>query len=129
MSEIGEPVSVPLTMPAANSSDLGGNDSVPATPPQPPVGEMLRQGREACHLSLADVAQMLKVSARQVEALEQDNWSALPGQTFVRGFVRNYARLVHLDADTLVARLNQDTAPEVLNIVMPQKSDRSHVVL
>lgn len=124
MSEIREPVAVPLTMPAANSSDPSTerSDSVPATTPQPPVGELLRQGREACHLSLADVAQMLKISGRQVEALEGGNWSALPGMTFVRGFVRNYARLVHLDADALVARLNEDATPEVPNIVMPQAS-------
>ena len=122
MSENREPVSVSLTMPAANSGDHSSNDSVPATPPQPPIGELLRQGREARHLSLADVAQMLKISGRQVEALEGDNWSALPGMTFVRGFVRNYARLVHLDADTLVARLNEDATPEVPNIVMPQAS-------
>lgn len=121
MSEIREPVAVSLTMPAANSGDHS-SDSVPASPPQPPVGELLRQGREASHLSLADVAQMLKISGRQVEALERDNWSALPGMTFVRGFVRNYARLVHLDADALVARLNEDATPEVPNIVMPQAS-------
>ncbi|MDE2584277.1 MAG: helix-turn-helix domain-containing protein [Betaproteobacteria bacterium] len=118
MSENREPVAVSLTMPAANSD----TESVPVIPSQPPLGELLRQGREARHLSLADVAQMLKISARQVEALERDNWSALPGQTFVRGFVRNYARLVQLDADALVARLNEDAAPEVPNIVMPQAS-------
>ena len=50
-------------------------------------------------LSVGDVAQTLKLGPRQVEALEDGDWQGLPGQTFVRGFVRNYARLLQLDPD------------------------------
>lgn len=111
-------VAVPLNTPSADSVV----ESTSPVPSQPPIGELLHQGREARQLSLADVAQILKISPRQVEALERGNWSALPGQTFVRGFVRNYARLLQLDADALVLRLKEDEAPEVPNIVMPQSS-------
>ena len=47
---------------------------------------------------MADVAQTLKLGVRQVEALENGDWGGLPGATFIRGFVRNYARLVQVDA-------------------------------
>ncbi|MEN3372472.1 helix-turn-helix domain-containing protein [Dechloromonas sp. ZS-1] len=73
----------------------------------PSVGARLRAAREARSLSLHDIANTLKLGARQVEALEDGNWEALPGHTFIRGFVRNYARLVELDAAELMASLDR----------------------
>lgn len=70
------------------------------------VGSRLRAAREAARMSRAEVAQALKFSTRQIEALETDNYGALPGTTIVRGFVRNYARLLKLDADDLLRRLD-----------------------
>lgn len=72
-----------------------------------PVGELLRSGREARGLGKADIAQTLKLGVRQVEALEAGNWESLPGATFIRGFVRNYARLVQLDSEPLMRELNR----------------------
>jgi len=71
----------------------------------PTVGEELRAAREGAGLSIDDVAQQLKLAPRQVRALEEDDYAKLPGRTFVRGFVRNYARAFGLDAEDLVARL------------------------
>jgi len=68
-------------------------------------GERLRAAREAAGLSLDQVAQQLKLAPRQVRALEEESFDELPGRTFSRGFVRNYARLLNLDADDLLARL------------------------
>ena len=73
----------------------------------PGVGAQLRAAREALGVPLQEVAGVLKLGARQMEALESDNWQALPGNTFVRGFVRNYARLVHLDPAPLMAQLDE----------------------
>lgn len=69
------------------------------------VGTWLRAAREAAGLSEDAVAQQLKLAPRQVRAIEEDDYALLPGRTFVRGFVRNYARLVNLDADAVVAAL------------------------
>ncbi|MEP6996164.1 MAG: RodZ domain-containing protein [Betaproteobacteria bacterium] len=68
-------------------------------------GAQLRFAREAAGLSLGQVAQQLKLAPRQVKALEDENFGVLPGRTFTRGFMRNYARLLNLDADLLVANL------------------------
>jgi len=76
-----------------------------ARPTPTTAGAMLRAAREAAGLSRDAVALQLKLAPRQVAALEDDDYSRLPGRTFVRGFVRNYARLVHLDADRVVAAL------------------------
>ena len=56
-------------------------------------------------MSLDQVAQQLKLAPRQVKALEDENFSALPGRTFSRGFVRNYARLLNLDPEDLLLHL------------------------
>lgn len=71
------------------------------------VGRELAAAREARGLALADVAQQLKFSPRQLEALEQENIEALPGHTITRGMVRNYARLLKLDAEPLVQRISR----------------------
>lgn len=69
------------------------------------TGSMLRDAREAAGLTLDMVAQQLKLAPRQVIALEEGDYGSLPGRTFVRGFVRNYARLLHIDADHVLAGL------------------------
>lgn len=74
--------------------------------PGPSVGEQLRLAREARGLEVADIAQTLKLGPRQVEALEGGDWKGLPGNTFIRGFVRNYARLIQIDPAPLMAQLD-----------------------
>jgi cytoskeleton protein RodZ len=69
------------------------------------VGRELAAAREARGLALADVAQQLKFAPRQLEALEQERFDALPGATFARGMVRSYARLLKLDPEPLVERV------------------------
>lgn len=71
----------------------------------PGVGAELAGARAALGLSIADVAQQLKFAARQIEAMEQDRFESLPSGTFARGMVRSYARLLKLDAESLVGRM------------------------
>ncbi|HEX4883671.1 MAG TPA: helix-turn-helix domain-containing protein [Casimicrobiaceae bacterium] len=76
------------------------------------AGEWLRMAREQSGLSIDAVAQQLKLAPRQVKAIEDGAYEALPGRTFVRGFVRNYARLLRLDPEAVVAALpDADAAP------------------
>lgn len=71
------------------------------------VGELLRSAREAHGYSLVDVAQALKLTQRQVEALETERFDLLPGAAFARGFLRNYAKLLGLNPDPLIQSLAQ----------------------
>jgi len=87
-----------------NIEEAVGDDGVVAT--VQPVGEQLRQAREARGLQVGDIAQTLKLGTRQVEALESGDWQHLPGQTFIRGFVRNYARLVQVESAPLMLQLD-----------------------
>jgi cytoskeleton protein RodZ len=76
-----------------------------AASPSTGVGAELAAAREASGMGLAEVAQQLKFGLRQLEALEADRFGELPGGTFARGMVRNYARLLKLDPEPLLARL------------------------
>lgn len=66
------------------------------------VGKIFSDARERAALSLDEAASRLCLRSQQVEALEQGAVDALPGPTFVRGFIRSYAKLLHLDAEPLV---------------------------
>jgi len=65
-------------------------------------GARLGRARVAQNLTTADVARRLKLSVWQIEALESGRHHQLPGPVFVRGFIRNYARLLKLDAQDLL---------------------------
>lgn len=69
------------------------------------AGEQLREARELKGLTVEDVAARLRIPARYVRALEQGDAGVLPEPTFVRGYVKAYARELGLDADALVAEL------------------------
>jgi cytoskeleton protein RodZ len=72
---------------------------------EPGIGKQLAAARQAKGLTTADVADKLKLTARQIEALEAEEFERLPAAVFVRGFVRNYARLVGLSPENLLAGL------------------------
>jgi cytoskeleton protein RodZ len=84
------------------AAQTAAHSATPSAIFHPGFGDKLRQAREALELTPADVAAKLKLGARQIEALEAEDYSQLPGEVFIRGFVRNYARLVELDPETLI---------------------------
>ncbi|HSG24445.1 MAG TPA: RodZ domain-containing protein [Azonexus sp.] len=88
--------------------------------PEPHVGEKLRRAREALGISEHDIAHALKLGPRQVEALEAGNWLGLPGNTFVRGFVRNYARIVQIDAAPLMIQLDGSLEKQATNLTVSE---------
>jgi cytoskeletal protein RodZ len=74
----------------------------PSPPLQGTLGAWLRQQREARGVSLREIADASKISLRYLEALEQDRFDVLPAPVFAKGFLREYARVVGLDADEAV---------------------------
>lgn len=98
------------------------------------VGQRLRAAREAKGMSIDEIARSLKLSPRQIVALEADDWTSLPCKTIIRGFVRNYARLLGLDADPLMSLLEAIEMPQVpeleivagtpVNLSSENKADR-----
>ena len=93
------------------------------TPASAAAGARLSQARQAQNLATADVARRLKLSVWQVEALEGDRHHELPGPIFVRGFIRNYARLLKLDADELVRSVAGSLPSSALRPETPRSRD------
>lgn len=97
-------------MQSENLPAAAGESAVPSP------GAQLRRAREARGESVSEVAFALKLNPRQIDALERDDFAALPGTAFVRGFLRNYARYLGLDAAPLldgVQRLAGAAAPDL----------------
>jgi len=76
------------------------------------VGYLLRNARQERNMSVDDVSRQLRLSVQQVEAIEKEDYEKLPGRVFLRGFIRNYANLVKLDAAPII-QLLPDQSPVV----------------
>jgi cytoskeleton protein RodZ len=85
---------------AAEPAEIPGG---PAPEELRSLGTQLRQAREANGNSIADVVQVIRFSAHQIEALERDDYASLPGATSARGLVRNYSKFLKLDPTPLLA--------------------------
>lgn len=99
------------------------------------IGNVLAAARIAQGLEIADVARSLKLSAKQVEALETDDFGSMRGNTFVRGFIRNYAKLLQVDPAPLLDTFQQNAPAEhhavsatSQQIVLPVVSGRRRLI-
>lgn len=78
------------------------------------IGKQLRKAREAAGMSVDDVAGDLRIHTRYVEALEANNFDMLNGPTYVKGYIRNYARLLEIDSVPLVEAYQEMAGEEPL---------------
>lgn len=69
------------------------------------VGNILRNARTAKGMSIEEVSRQLRLSVQQIDAIEREDFDKLPGRTFLRGFIRNYANLLQLDPSLLLKML------------------------
>ncbi len=77
----------------------------PKADPRSP-GLLLKNAREAAGLSVDQVADKLHLLKSVVSSLEKDCYDRIRGDTFTRGYLRNYARLLGMDADDIVGCFN-----------------------
>jgi len=73
-------------------------------------GEELRREREIRAISLKEIADATKISKRFLDAIERNDHKTLPAPVFTRGFVREYARYLGLNAEEMVNRYNYAAA-------------------
>jgi cytoskeleton protein RodZ len=93
----------------------------PASSEDVAPGRLLARLRTERKLSVADVAQRLKYGARQIEALEAEEFSRLPGTTFVRGMIRGYAKLLEIDPEPLLKSLDKRQIPGTATVDLRAK--------
>jgi len=88
-------------------------------------GQLLCQAREKLDLSTNDIASNLHLEQRIILALEADDYSNLPAATYVRGYLRSYAKAVNLDSDYIISLYDPD-APEPPEI-LPEVKHRTQI--
>jgi cytoskeletal protein RodZ len=78
------------------------------------VGEILRAERVKRGLSIKDIESAISIRALYLEAIEEGNYSIIPGEVYLKGFIRNYATFLGLDSQQVmeVYRQNKDQINE-----------------
>lgn len=103
-------------VPAEQVQAVGTEAAAPeAVTPLVPAGAQLAALREERGWTTEQIANQLNLANRQIQALEADNYAALPGMVIVRGFIRSYAKVLKVDpAPILAAIVDGAAAPSVL---------------
>jgi cytoskeleton protein RodZ len=98
-----------------NELDLNTTEQVDPSTDITTVGAVLRKAREAKGLTVQEVALKLHLRPSVVTDLESDKFDAMSSATYVRGYVKNYARFIEADSELiktcLSQQLSQDPAP------------------
>jgi cytoskeleton protein RodZ len=96
----------------------------------PGPGARLAQARRDLHLTHEEVAAKLHLASRQIQALEEDDYSVLPGPTYVRGYLKSYALLLGLAPEPVLeahARsIARPAAPDYSTIARQKEITSEH---
>ena len=93
-------------------SDVSEQGQTEEVPVMSGPGHRLREAREARRLTLEQAAAQLRMQVRIIQALENDDYSGLPGSTFVQGYLRSYSRLLGLPEESILALAQPSTNRE-----------------
>src|SRR5437660_4359743 len=95
----------------------------------PEIGETLRDARMRARIDVSEIEAKTKIRAKYLRALENEEWSLLPGPTFVKSFLRTYAQALGLDGKALVEqyRISEEHPSDALlePIVPPSQRNRA----
>lgn len=72
------------------------------------VGSTLRAAREKRGLTVKDIENETSIRATYIDAIEKGDYDSLPGEVYVKGFIRNYADFLGLNADNLVQEFREE---------------------
>lgn len=76
------------------------------------IGDLLRKERERQNLSIKDIEKGTSIRALYIDAIEKGAYKTLPGEAYAKGFVRNYANYLGLDADMIINGFNEELHPQ-----------------
>lgn len=80
------------------------------------IGEHLKRVRKTCGYSLDDVARVTKINLRYLEAIENGEFSKLPGETFLQGFIRSYARFLGINEQEIINKFKERKMSETSSL-------------
>lgn len=102
-------------MPTAEST-LNTNNPEERIASTPSAGAILKQLRSEKDLSIQEVAVQLRLDPRVIRSLEADEYDSFPADTYIRGYLRSYAKLLGANGDKII-QLYQNEAPEPPEII------------
>ena len=76
------------------------------------IGDLLRRERERQKLSIKDIEKATSIRALYIDAIEKGEYKTLPGEVYAKGFVRNYANYLELNANEIVNAFNEEMHPQ-----------------
>ena len=76
------------------------------------IGDLLRRERERQNLSIKDIEKATSIRALYIDAIEKGEYKTLPGEVYAKGFVRNYANYLELNANEIVNAFNEEMHPQ-----------------
>ena len=89
-------------------------------------GQLLRVHREKKGMSIHEIAKRTNLDIKVVNFIEQDSDEEMPDATYVRGYLRSYAKIVDVDPDHIIALYNSDS-PQPPSEVIPKVKQLSQV--
>src|SRR3990167_1723194 len=72
------------------------------------LGDRLKRYRESVRLSVEDVSHLTKISPKYVRALEKSDYGALPSETYIRIFLKSYARVLRMNQEKVLGLYAQE---------------------
>ena len=96
------------------------------------IGQRLRQARERQQLELAEIARTLRLSPESVQALEMDNYHPFAAPAYVRGYLRNYARLIGVSEQAILSEFDsaghsESNTPKVRSFDKLSRQQNNHL--
>lgn len=71
------------------------------------LGDFLKEERTKLNISLEDISEETNIPVKYLEAIERDEYSVFPGEAYLKGFLRTYAKAINLDPDEIVNRYDR----------------------
>ncbi len=84
------------------------------------VGEILKEGRLKKNFSLEKVAELTRIQVKFLKALEENDFPEIPQGVTTKGFIRNYAQVVGLNPDNVLAIFRRDFLENEKGQVIPR---------
>ncbi len=91
------------------------------------LGEYLRKHREEASLSLKDISQQTRIRVDYLRALEDEDFDKIPGKVFVKGYIKEYLRILSISPDEALRLYEEDIRskePEEEHVPVVEKKRR-----
>jgi len=73
------------------------------------LGERIKRVRHKKRISLSKMEGLTKIRSRYIEAIERGEYQSLPGEIYIKGFLKNIAKVLNMDGDNLIGLYKEET--------------------